>query len=89
MQEMKGDRSQYRPLRAKTTKRGTAVFFEGQKQFGLDSSYIALIPFHVSDGVTIGGIPLEEKYCYDVFGKCILDVPPGGKVGTWVISFVK
>lgn len=70
-------------------KQSIAVFFEGPTEFGLHCQYTALIPFHISEGVTIGGIQMEEKYCYNIFGRCALNIPVGGKVGAWMISFVK
>lgn len=71
-------------------KRAMVIFFEGKTTIGLeDSRYMALIPFFVLGNVTIGGTTLGKGWCYDVFGKCILDVPEGGRVGSWVISHVK
>ncbi|KMU73829.1 hypothetical protein CISG_10216 [Coccidioides immitis RMSCC 3703] len=59
----------------------TVLFFKGKTEFGIHSSYTTLILFDVSAGVMIGGIQLEEKYCYDIFGKCTLSIPAGGRVG--------
>lgn len=70
-------------------KRAVVIFYT-TTTIGLDISlYMALIPFYVLGDVTIEGISLSKGYCYDVYGKCTLNVPEGSRVGSWVISHVK
>ncbi|EGE86611.2 hypothetical protein, variant [Blastomyces dermatitidis ATCC 18188] len=81
------DRSKYRPRKSKKCRRNVTVFFPGIHAVG--KPYMMLIPFYVRGDVKINETSVELRSCYDVYGRCNLEIPTDGKLGPFIILDVE